>query len=505
MRFLILLLMALLSFTSAPASAQVNVPLPDCTVFSGFPLNLVLGTQIWSSSVMLASDSPRCSNQKMMAATNTLLGMCGAAGGIATLGPDGSLLAEQNRALLRVVANQRGAPSGIATLDATRRVPNEQMPVSPAFTNAYADPNVTSGTIRGQLGPWDRSMELSGHGNPSSAAIVGTITVPAGTYKGVASWPDAAIAAYGINYSVPDASGAHSKSLTPFYSLGGIGASGSFTEGANFSTVNCALFAASCDGSKGLNFSFMTTMEADTNLYARADGQPLTGDAKGFQSLLHATASTSGALNAFECTSANAIPWKACYATNTGGGLVGLSLAATSAAASSNSQAINLTGLNSYGAPVLAQIFEDSAGNLNLINKTSGSTLGINAAYPQLQHSMEIAGPSGVKFVNTSTAPGASENLIVQSGAASASFQVPSTGGLNITAVMAGNVSVSPGGTGVFSVSSDIRTSSFFVSPSSTPASSTAACTVGAQTWDANYEYRCVAKNTWKRIALTAW
>lgn len=38
-----------------------------------------------------------------------------------------------------------------------------------------------------------------------------------------------------------------------------------------------------------------------------------------------------------------------------------------------------------------------------------------------------------------------------------------------------------------------------------TPASSAEACTPGQQGWDASYEYRCVARNTWKRVALSAW
>jgi hypothetical protein len=40
---------------------------------------------------------------------------------------------------------------------------------------------------------------------------------------------------------------------------------------------------------------------------------------------------------------------------------------------------------------------------------------------------------------------------------------------------------------------------------SSTPASSTATCTIGQHAWDASYEYRCIATNSWKRAALTAW
>jgi hypothetical protein len=40
---------------------------------------------------------------------------------------------------------------------------------------------------------------------------------------------------------------------------------------------------------------------------------------------------------------------------------------------------------------------------------------------------------------------------------------------------------------------------------SAPPASSSAPCTTGQHAWDQNYEYRCVATNTWKRAALSAW
>ncbi len=38
-----------------------------------------------------------------------------------------------------------------------------------------------------------------------------------------------------------------------------------------------------------------------------------------------------------------------------------------------------------------------------------------------------------------------------------------------------------------------------------TPASSTAPCAAGQTTFDANYQYDCVAANTWKRAALSSW
>ncbi|CAO4153284.1 hypothetical protein [Methylorubrum aminovorans] len=38
-----------------------------------------------------------------------------------------------------------------------------------------------------------------------------------------------------------------------------------------------------------------------------------------------------------------------------------------------------------------------------------------------------------------------------------------------------------------------------------TPSNATSTCTPGQHAWDAHYEYRCVAKNRWKRAALSDW
>lgn len=40
---------------------------------------------------------------------------------------------------------------------------------------------------------------------------------------------------------------------------------------------------------------------------------------------------------------------------------------------------------------------------------------------------------------------------------------------------------------------------------SAPPASSSSPCSVGQRQWDASFEYRCVATNSWKRAALSSW
>lgn len=51
----------------------------------------------------------------------------------------------------------------------------------------------------------------------------------------------------------------------------------------------------------------------------------------------------------------------------------------------------------------------------------------------------------------------------------------------------------------------ELRVLSVQATASSTPASSSAACSTGQQAWDANYYYQCIATNTWKRSPLSSW
>lgn len=50
-----------------------------------------------------------------------------------------------------------------------------------------------------------------------------------------------------------------------------------------------------------------------------------------------------------------------------------------------------------------------------------------------------------------------------------------------------------------------VFSASVIISASSPPATATASGTAGQVTWDANYLYVCVATNSWKRTALSAW
>ena len=69
--------------------------------------------------------------------------------------------------------------------------------------------------------------------------------------------------------------------------------------------------------------------------------------------------------------------------------------------------------------------------------------------------------------------------------------------------------SLSVNGTGYFAnnvtLAADVYTNGLVTLATSTPASGSAAGTLGTITWDQNYIYICTATNTWKRAAISTW
>jgi hypothetical protein len=76
--------------------------------------------------------------------------------------------------------------------------------------------------------------------------------------------------------------------------------------------------------------------------------------------------------------------------------------------------------------------------------------------------------------------------------------------GTAATNVAIGGGNVNAGGTGTFGGAVSIA-GTVIHTLSATPASATAAGTVGTMSWDANYIYICTATNTWKRVAIATW
>jgi hypothetical protein len=51
----------------------------------------------------------------------------------------------------------------------------------------------------------------------------------------------------------------------------------------------------------------------------------------------------------------------------------------------------------------------------------------------------------------------------------------------------------------------DVNDNAIIIEQSNTPINSSSACVKGAVSWDSGFVYVCVANNTWKRAALSAW
>lgn len=89
---------------------------------------------------------------------------------------------------------------------------------------------------------------------------------------------------------------------------------------------------------------------------------------------------------------------------------------------------------------------------------------------------------------------------------AAANQVVGTASGPRLQAATGSNAGLAVGGTDRLTVSATLATLSVpLISPTSTPASATAAGTAGQWSWDTSYIYICTAANTWRRVAHATW
>lgn len=129
-----------------------------------------------------------------------------------------------------------------------------------------------------------------------------------------------------------------------------------------------------------------------------------------------------------------------------------------------------------------------SAGGVTL-NATGGSGID-NAGAP-----LRIAGGKG-----TGSAQGGAISLQTAPAGGSGSALNALVDRLTITS--AGNVGI---GTATPQAKLDINADAFILETPKTPISASDSCVTGTHAWDADYLYVCVATDTWKRAALSAW
>ncbi|MDD2702835.1 MAG: hypothetical protein PHC33_02345 [Candidatus Omnitrophica bacterium] len=140
-----------------------------------------------------------------------------------------------------------------------------------------------------------------------------------------------------------------------------------------------------------------------------------------------------------------------------------------------------------------------SVGDLSLIGITNTDTTNNNTigfGFSQANASGAIQTVAGIDLVGVSHADGA------QSGALAFATRNAGSWGERLRIDPSGNVGI---GTTNPSAALDVNSNIIRVRTAKTPASATAAGNTGDICWDANYVYICVATNTWKRAALSAW
>lgn len=342
---------------------------------------------------------------------------------------------------------------------------------SQQITFSYPGVNNSVDALRLSVGGFSITDENSVP-SPATAGIVAGVKIPAGSYTGVATWPDSAFAGYILNNNTQ-------KSGVAFTAVAGTSVSGNGgLYGVNAVTVNCELYLSACAPGAGFDFTTSYALEADSVVYSKAGSAQPSGNASGIVSITNNDVQPTGAYAAFTVsyTPSAGSNWKTGYATNTGAAQVGLSLAPKATGNSQDAQGINFTSTSSGGSPYLAQIFEDSVGCMNfLATAGAGSTFQNCPTYPQLQISNNATN-SGLKIATSATSSNAV--FILQTGTANSnsqfivqdgnSFQISSGSGLP------GGITLSPAA-GVVTINAALRLKTTTVSGLSTLDASPAA------------------------------
>jgi hypothetical protein len=136
-------------------------------------------------------------------------------------------------------------------------------------------------------------------------------------------------------------------------------------------------------------------------------------------------------------------------------------------------------------------------------NTTAASTyldIGHNGTTGQVR----LTQPGNLLIGTTTDATSLAGGLVVNGSGAGATSSSTSTGALRVTGGVGVSGAMNVGGAATFAGAVTIG-GTVIHTLSATPASATAAGTVGTMSWDANYIYICTATNTWKRVAIATW
>jgi hypothetical protein len=316
--------------------------------------------------------------------------------------------------------------------------------ISSAASGSYPGLNINKSQVRIDVGGLPQAWEfpnISQAGNHTTAAIAGSVLIPAGPYSGTYTWPDFGVMAHALTDNP-------AKNAVALFGYAGIGAAGAGAEALNGVVTNCELAKPSCTDGGGYNFANISGAEMDANFFLLPGQVAPTGGFQGYSVVFNAPLATVVNIRSSGFTTASASTGRLTNSFTSGDGASsnGISIGAANpagivlgVATPSDSQINYWSAWNSAGAKINATEVLDFAGTLHLQSE-------------------------GVAFDN----PAGATNW------------------------------------GAFSAAGLALTTGVYRAALKTPASSSATCTVGMFEDDTNYHYVCVATNTWKRVALSA-
>ncbi|MCP1545300.1 hypothetical protein [Methylorubrum extorquens] len=166
-----------------------------------------------------------------------------------------------------------------------------------------------------------------------------------------------------------------------------------------------------------------------------------------------------------------------------------------------NTSAISIEGVEASARSLFGIRFSGPVADTTIdLGSDGGIGLGIGTFTPASFTSAAISdastAPAGINMVGAKSLAGI---RVATNGPAGIDLR---DGVFTAQQIVGKNWVVDPAGAAAFAnltVAGQIYEPSPFV-----PSASNTACTTGQRSWDASYEYRCVATNTWKRTAYTA-
>jgi hypothetical protein len=124
-----------------------------------------------------------------------------------------------------------------------------------AASALYPGLNVNKDQVRIDVGGLPQAWEfpnINQAGNYTTAAIAGSVMIPAGAYTGPTySWPDFGVMAHALTYNP-------AKNAVALFGYAGVGVAGAGAEALNGVVTNCELSKPSCADGGGYNFAQMT-------------------------------------------------------------------------------------------------------------------------------------------------------------------------------------------------------------------------------------------------------